>query len=104
MDNLSLEMKLALASMGAVALLALGMTVAGASEFMVGIVTIPCTLLCAVLFGLGFRADAKREQELQAERERLTREAEKERQVRVAKESYEVEKLAREAVRSRRPL
>jgi hypothetical protein len=76
MDNLSLEMKLALASIGGIALLALSMTIAGASEFMVGIVTIPCLLLCLVLFGLGFRADAKREQELQSERERLAREAE----------------------------
>lgn len=72
---MSLEMKLALWSIGAVALLALGMTVAGASEFMVGVVSVPCLLLCMVLFGLGFRADQKAEAALQAEREHLTAEA-----------------------------
>jgi hypothetical protein len=73
---MTLEMKLALASVGAVAVLALGMTIAGASEFMVGIVIVPCLLLCGVLFGLGFRAEQLYGQALQHERERLTRDAE----------------------------
>lgn len=72
---MSLEMKLALWSIGAVGLLALVMTIAGASQFMVGVVTIPCGLLCLVLLGLGFRAEQKAEAALQAERERLTAEA-----------------------------
>lgn len=72
---MSLEMKLALWSIGAVGLLALVMTIAGASQFMVGVVTVPCLLLCMVLVGLGFRADQKAEAALQAERERLTAEA-----------------------------
>lgn len=80
-------MRLALASLGAVALLALGMTLAGASEFMVGVVTVPCGLLCMVLFGLGFRAEQRCEQARHAERERLTREAEKEQQARTAREN-----------------
>lgn len=72
---MSLEIKLALWSIGAVGLLALVMTIVGASQFMVGVVTVPCLLLCMVLVGLGFRADQKAEQALQAERERLTVEA-----------------------------
>lgn len=72
---MTLEMKLALTSVGVVAVLALGMTIAGASEFMVGVVTVPCLLLCGVLFGLGFRAEQMRERVLQVEREQLTREA-----------------------------
>lgn len=72
---MSLEMKLAFWSIGAVTMLTLIMTAAGASQFMVGIVIIPCSLLCVVLLGLGFRADQKTEQALKAERERLTAEA-----------------------------
>lgn len=72
---MSLEMKLALWSIGADGLLALVMTIAGASQFTVGVVTIPCGLLCLVLLGLGFRAEQKAEAALQAERERLTAEA-----------------------------
>lgn len=72
---MSLEMKLALWSIGAVGLLTVIMAVAGASQFMVGVVTLPCAALCAVLVGLGFRAEQKEEQALQAERERLTAEA-----------------------------
>lgn len=64
---MSLEMKLALASVGAVGLLAFVMATAGASQFMVGVVTIPSSLLCLVLFGLGFRAEQKAEQARQAE-------------------------------------
>ena len=72
---MSLEMKLALWSIGAVGLLALIMTAAGASRFMVGAVTAPCMLLCMVLVGLGFRAEQQAELALQAERERLTAQA-----------------------------
>ncbi|TQI74065.1 hypothetical protein FHT98_1806 [Bosea sp. AK1] len=56
---MSFEMNLALLSIGAVALLALVMTIARASQFTVGVVTIPCGLLCLVLLGLGFRAVQK---------------------------------------------
>ena len=51
------EMKVALWCIGGVAFLALAMTASGASELLVGDVTVPGLILCGVLLALGFRAE-----------------------------------------------